>query len=256
MIPREEWKLQTRRLGQRVLVFDQVDSTNTQAAALAHDPSNEGVVLLADEQTAGRGQHGRSWWCQPGVGVLLSVLLFPPVTLRRPVILAAWAAHAVCETIRRATGLEARIKWPNDVLIRGRKVCGILIELARGTVVGIGLNVNQSAESFAAADLPEAGSLALFTGGPLDCRQVARLLIVQLDEEYDRLCEGDLASLESSWKWRTGLLGRMVVVECHEGLYRGRLCDLSWHGVELATGAGERLVLPPEAVKHVKPISR
>src|SRR5437867_1865131 len=72
-----EWHLDTRRLGRRVLVFDRVDSTNTRAADLAHDPANDGMAVLAEEQTAGRGQHGRSWWCERGTGVLLSVLLFP-----------------------------------------------------------------------------------------------------------------------------------------------------------------------------------
>src|SRR5438270_2430199 len=157
MMHREVWHLDTKQLGRRVLVFDCVDSTNTEAAALAEDLANDGVVVLAEEQTAGRGQHGRTWYCQRGVGVLLSVLLFPPAALRRPVILAAWAANAVCETIHQTIGLQATIKWPNDVLIRDRKVCGILIEQGRGTVVGIGLNLNQTAESFTAAKLPEAG---------------------------------------------------------------------------------------------------
>src|SRR5262249_24480271 len=151
-----------RRLGRRVVVYDRVDSTNTLAAALADDPGNDGIVLLADEQTAGRGQHGRSWHCPAGTGALRSALLLPPPQLRRPALLAAWAAVSVCETVRWCTGLQAKIKWPNDVLLRGRKVCSILIEQARATVVGIGLNVSQSAESLAAAGLPEAGSLALF----------------------------------------------------------------------------------------------
>src|SRR5713101_3647282 len=111
---REEWSLETKRIGRRVLVFDQVDSTNTQAAALAQDLANDGVVLLAREQTAGRGQHGRSWFSEAGTSVLLSVLFFPPLNLRRPVILAAWAANSVCETIRQLLGLQAKIKWPND----------------------------------------------------------------------------------------------------------------------------------------------
>src|SRR5260370_39859149 len=97
---REEWHLETKRLGRRVLLFDRVDSTNTQATALDHDAANDGVVLIAGEQTVGRGQHGRSWQCQAGAGVLLSALVFPPPQLRRPVILAAWAANAVCRTIR------------------------------------------------------------------------------------------------------------------------------------------------------------
>src|SRR5713101_829618 len=200
MNPREEWQFPTARLGHRVLVFERLDSTNRLAASLADDPRNEGLVILADEQTAGRGQHGRHWDCPAGAGVLLSVLLFPAPPLRRPAVLTAWAAVSVCEAIRRATGLQAKIKWPNDILIRGRKVCGILIEQARGTVVGIGLNVNQSAESLTAAGLIQAASLSILVGRTLDTRQMAQLLIRQLDDEYEPLCQGDRTTLEACWK--------------------------------------------------------
>jgi BirA family transcriptional regulator, biotin operon repressor / biotin---[acetyl-CoA-carboxylase] ligase len=252
-IPREEWHLDTHHLGRRVLLFDCLDSTSTQAAALADDCANDGVVVLTEEQTAGRGQHGRTWFCQPGVGVLLSVLLFPPPELRRPVILAAWAANAVCETIRESTGLQAKIKWPNDVLVRGRKVCGILIEQGRGTVVGIGLNVNQTAAAFAAARLPEAGSLALFAERFFDCHDVARLLIRHLDGEYKRLCEGDRNRTEANWRRRLGLLGKQVLVECHDAVHCGRLRALTWEGLHLQLSGGESLRLMPESVRHLKP---
>lgn len=246
--------METRRLGRRVLVYDQVDSTNIQAAALAHDPANDGVVLLAREQTGGRGQHGRSWLSDPDTSVLLSVLIFPPLNLRRPVILAAWAANSVCETVRQLLGLQAKIKWPNDVLLRGRKVCGILIEQASGVVVGIGLNVNQTRDSFAAAGLPQAGSLAMFAGRPLDCSEVARTVIGVLDEEYDRLHQGDWAALESCWKWRTGLLGKQVMVECTEGMFCGRLRELSWEALELELDDQETRQIQPESVRHITAI--
>lgn len=248
---REEWHLDTKHLGRRVLLFDCVDSTNSYAAALAEDRANEGVVVLAEEQTAGRGQHGRTWYCQRNLGVLLSVLLFPPSALRRPVILAAWAANAVCETIDQGTGLPAKIKWPNDVLIRGRKVCGILIEQGRGTVVGIGLNLNQTAEAFTAADLPQAGSLALFTGRSFDCPDMARLLIHQLDQGYQRLYAGDLDSLQTHWQGRIGLVGKYVRVECHDAVHCGCLRELTWDGLELEQPGGERIQLLPESVRHL-----
>ncbi len=260
MTPRAEWHLDTHRLGRRVLVFDCLDSTNTYAAALTHDPGNDGLAILADEQTAGRGRQGRSWTSPPGAGVLLSVLLFPPPALCRPALLTAWAAVAVCETIRRVANVQARIKWPNDVLIRGKKVCGILIDqkAAGGgssppTICGIGLNVSQSAVFFAAAELPDAASLALFTKVPLDRDAVAQQLLRQLDDEYARLCAGDLTTLESCWKWRLGLLGRQVVAECATGSRRGRLRDVTWDGVDLEVAPGTTLRMPPEAVLHLSP---
>ncbi len=273
--PREEWSLDTRRLGRRVLVFDRLESTNTYAAQLANDPANIGIVVLADEQTAGRGQHGRTWLASPRQSVLLSILLSPPPELCRPAVLTAWATVAVCTTIRATIGSPTRIKWPNDVLLHDRKVCGILIETATGRraglpqrpecdqalgaltqprspmVVGIGLNVRQSAESFAAAGLPEATSLAQFTASPLDTYTVAADLIRQLDGDYDLLCQGDLGTLEERWKRHLGLVGKQIVAECHGATHHGRLMELSFRGVELARPGEPLRVLAPERIQHL-----
>jgi BirA family biotin operon repressor/biotin-[acetyl-CoA-carboxylase] ligase len=265
MLPREEWTLDTRRLGRRVLVFDRLDSTNSLAAKLADDAANDGLAILADEQTAGRGQHGRAWLAAPGQSVLLSILVSPPPELCRPAVLTAWAAVAVCTTIREAIGCETRIKWPNDVYLHGRKVCGILIESVAGRragsvsprmktpcfITGIGLNVQQSAETFAAAGLPEATSLAQYTASPLDTYAVAAALIRQLDRDYDLLCQGDLGTLEACWRERLGLLGKHVVAECHDATHRGRLIQVNFRAVELARPGELSLVLAPERIQHL-----
>jgi BirA family transcriptional regulator, biotin operon repressor / biotin---[acetyl-CoA-carboxylase] ligase len=236
-----------------VLLFDELVSTNAFAAELAGDPANAGVCVLAAAQTAGRGQHGRSWVAPPDSGVLLSILLFPPSPIRRPVLLTAWAAVAVAETVRLAAGVQTTIKWPNDVMIAGRKVCGILIEQGAGTVAGIGLNVRQSAADFEAAGLPEATSLSLAAGRPIDTHAVARLLIERLDAEYDGLMRGDVASLESAWQWRVGLLGRPVVAELVAGgTASGRLRELAFSGVELEQTDGTPVRLTPEAIRHLR----
>jgi BirA family biotin operon repressor/biotin-[acetyl-CoA-carboxylase] ligase len=245
------WNLDARRLGRRTLVFTQLDSTNNYAASLADDSANDGVAVLADEQTAGRGQHGRTWTAAPRASVLLSLLLFPPPALRRPAILTAWAAVSVCETVRRLVGVQAKIKWPNDVLLKGRKVCGILIEQGRGTVAGIGLNVRQTAADFAAAGLPFATSLGQHTAAAPDTHAVARTLLGVLDEEYARLCDGDLAALEACWKWHLGLLGKDVRAECLDGEVCGRLLEVAFDGVVLRTPGGAELCLPPERVTHL-----
>ena len=160
--PQQVWNLNTAHLGKQVLVYDTLDSTNTLALALAEDPANDGMAILAREQTAGRGQHGRTWQAPPGRSVLLTVLVFPPPAACRPVLLTAWAAVAVCETVQRITGRTPRIKWPNDVLVSERKLCGILIEQRAtstgqaATAVGIGLNVSQPGEWFDQVGLKEA----------------------------------------------------------------------------------------------------
>jgi BirA family biotin operon repressor/biotin-[acetyl-CoA-carboxylase] ligase len=251
--PRETWHLPTRRLGRRVLVYDRLDSTNTLAASLADDSANDGLVVVADQQTAGRGQHGRTWQSPAGSSVLLSVLCFPPPALRRPAVLTAWAAVAVCETVEYAAGVAATIKWPNDVLVSGRKVCGILTEQGRGTVVGVGLNVRQAAPDFIAAGLPHATSLAQHTEPPPAAADVARLLIERLDAYYDRLLAGDLATLEAAWRDRLGLLGEPVAAECVGGTFRGRLLELGFDGLCLAPDDGPVRLLAPEAVQQLRP---
>ncbi|MGH7224100.1 MAG: hypothetical protein ACRELF_12795, partial [Gemmataceae bacterium] len=118
-------------------------------------------------------------------------------------------------------------------------------------VVGIGLNVQQSAATFAAAGLPEAISLAQFASSPLDTHAVAAALIRQLDRDYDALCQGDLDTLETCWKEHLGLLGKHVVAECPDGRHHGRLIELSFHGVELSRSAEPSLVLAPERIQHL-----
>jgi BirA family transcriptional regulator, biotin operon repressor / biotin---[acetyl-CoA-carboxylase] ligase len=252
-LPSDTWTLPARHVGRRVLVFDAVDSTNNVAAALAADPANAGAAVLAAEQTAGRGQHGRAWHSPPGLGVWLSVLLFPPPALRRPALLTAWAAVAAADTARQLTGHAAGIKWPNDVRLAGRKVCGILIEQGRGTVVGLGLNVNQTAEQFAAAGLPDATSLAATSGRTFDRDAVARLLLDHLDAGYDLLVHGDAAALEDAWRAYLGLADEMVTVEAADGTYhRGRLRALTFARLEVERPDGTVLRLTPEAVRHVR----
>jgi BirA family biotin operon repressor/biotin-[acetyl-CoA-carboxylase] ligase len=258
--PHRTRTLPTRHLGRRLLIFPQARSTNTLALALGSDPNEHGVVLLAEDQTAGRGQYGRVWQAPPRSSVLMSVLLFPPAPLRRPALIVAWAAVSVCEAIAALTGVQATIKWPNDVLIGGKKVCGILIEQRTSghadwplaTVVGLGLNVTQSAEMFATAELPDAGSLFSVAGVRLDAQEVAVRLIERLDEQYDRLLGGDFALLQAQWQGRLGLLGRHVCVEAVDRELSGRLLDLTLDGLrlEVAGGATERLA--PEAVRHIE----
>ncbi len=258
--PDEIWTLDTKHLGRRTCVFDRLNSTNTFALQFSHRPHDNGLVLLAREQTAGRGQYGRSWLAPPESSVLLSVLLFPPAHLRQPALLTAWAAVSVCETIRVLANLEANIKWPNDVFIDGKKVCGILIEqrttghadFPLATVAGIGLNVSQSAEMFAQADLPDAASLASIAGQVFAYETVAKELIRQLDQQYHLLHDGDLLPLETLWKARLGLLGKNVIVETIAEAHPGRLLDVSFDGLVLDLGNGAVQRLPPESVRHIR----
>jgi len=262
--PRDEWHFDTARIGRRVLVYDELGSTNAHAAALPGDAAAlDGLVVVAENQTAGRGRFGRVWRSRPGGALLLSVVLAPPAELRRPSILTAWAAVAVGEAVRELAGVQARIKWPNDLLVRGKKVCGILIEQGAAggsgfrTVVGIGLNLNQTAAEFAAAGLPDAASLATSTGRDTDLRAAADAVVRHLDAEYACLLAGERVAVEADWKWRVGLLGRHVVVSLTDGTtHRGRLRDMSFDALHLEQSDGSESVIIPERVEQVREDAR
>jgi BirA family biotin operon repressor/biotin-[acetyl-CoA-carboxylase] ligase len=232
-----------------------LESTNSTAARLANGPDSiDGLALVARYQSAGRGQYGRVWQSRPGHSLLLSVALQPPRELCRPVILTALAAVAVAEAIYALTSIQARLKWPNDLLVHGKKVCGLLIEQHASTVVvGIGLNLLQRAEEFGAVGLPEATSLAMFGGRGIAVRAAAEAVLGRLDVGYARLLAGERISLEADWKWRIGLLGRQVEVEMMDGaVVEGRLHELGFNGLELEVADGLFRVIVPEAVAHLR----
>lgn len=250
----ERWDLPTRRLGRPVLRYSCLASTNDTARELAVSESGEGLAVLADTQTAGRGQHGRTWTASAGSSVLLSVVLTPTPALCRPAILTAWAAVAVSETVSALTESQGRVKWPNDVLLSGRKVCGILIEQAGPGVfvVGVGLNVMQSLPDFEAAGLPNATSLWAESGRELSTVDVARRLLWEMDRSYDELLSAGSATLEARWRERVGLLGRSVCVEGIDGsVRRGRLIEQGFDGLTLTQTDGVCWTVPPEGVRHL-----
>jgi BirA family biotin operon repressor/biotin-[acetyl-CoA-carboxylase] ligase len=177
-------------------------------------------------------------------------------------VLTAWAAVAVCEAIRDVTDNQAKIKWPNDVYLHDKKVCGILIEQrsagqagqAPATVAGIGLNVKQPAEFFERAGLTLGGSLFSVTGAEFDHHDIARRLICQLDDDYARLAAGDVAVLEAKWRSCLGLVGAQVRVEALNGTHQGCLVNLSLDTLELDIGDTAPLQLLPESVRHIQPV--
>jgi len=253
--PIETWNLDTERIGRRVLVYDSLESTNSQATRIASGPEMmDGLALIAQFQSAGRGQYGRVWQSRPGSALLMSVALRPPPELGRPVILTALAAVAVAEAIQVLAGAQARVKWPNDLLVRGKKVCGLLIEQHSATIVlGIGLNLLQDADEFEAAGLPGATSLAMIGGRRIAIRAAAETVLDRLDREYARLLAGEQVALEAEWKWRIGLLGRQVEVELMDGSrVPGRLHEMGFDGLELEVADGLFQVIVPEHVSHLR----
>ena len=170
------------RFGQ---VYRYAEITSSTQRMLADD-DREGAVAVAEEQTEGRGRLGRSWEAPEGTSVLVSVLLLPAVQAARLPELSLVAGGAVAEAILEVTGIEPTIKFPNDVLIAGRKVAGILAESSEGRVVlGIGVNANQTREQLPADAQTEPTSLRLELGEPVNRVQLLAAILLQLERAYD-----------------------------------------------------------------------
>lgn len=177
-------------IGNEIIVLEQTTSTNDAVLRLAISETAEGLIVFAEHQTAGRGQRGNVWESAAGKGLWFSILLRPKIEIDQSARLTKWAAQTVAQTIEQELPLPAAIKSPNDVYVEGRKVAGVLVEMrarkqeSHIAVVGIGVNVNHSADDFPPELRASAGSLALAAGHPLDRHRLAVALLRNLDRSY------------------------------------------------------------------------
>lgn len=183
-----EWKLPTKLVGRRIAVWNRVTSTNDLAMRASRSRTNEGLVVLAEEQTRGRGRRGRHWFAPASSSILMSVLLFPTRSRRGARLLTSLGAVATAEVIEEASAAAVEIKWPNDLYVGGRKLAGILVEQSVGTVIGIGINVNIAAADFPLHLAHEMTSLFQVTGRRADRSDLCRRLIERLDHWYSVAC--------------------------------------------------------------------
>ena len=248
--------MNSRIIGRRVAVWSKVASTNDLAAQAASSSANHGLVILAEEQTSGRGRRGQAWTSPPGSSILMSVLLFPTSALDDLAWLTALGAVAVAEVVTRLAGLDARIKWPNDVRVGGRKLAGVLVERGQGTVLGIGLNVN--VDEFPGEIRDSATSLQRLLGRPLDRSEVARALIQRLDFHHNQAMISGADSLNDPYRKLSEHLGRQVEVTTTTETLIGRLFDLDLRtGLTLKLSEGEdRRIVGRDVVAIVNRDSR
>lgn len=157
--------LGTQRVGRHVLLFDLLDSTNNEIRRRSIDTVENGLAVIADGQTGGRGRRGRNFLSPAGKGLYLSVLLQPCCAPHELSMLTAWAAVALCDALERVCGVRPGIKWPNDLVLNGQKLCGVLTELEleaetglpRYVILGVGVNVHQTETDFG----PEVADIAI-----------------------------------------------------------------------------------------------
>jgi BirA family biotin operon repressor/biotin-[acetyl-CoA-carboxylase] ligase len=207
--------VEARVIGRAVHAFDEVGSTQAEIARLAAEGAPEGTVVIARHQHAGRGRLGRAWWDRAGESVLVSVLLRPAIPPSRAPQLALVGALAVVDAVAAETGLAPGIRWPNDVLVAGRKICGILAEASttadgrlERVVLGIGLNVNQ--EVFPPEIAARASSLRMITGRVREGERLLEALLGALDARYREFLVGGASALRATWRRHSVTLGERI----------------------------------------------
>lgn len=201
-----------------VLWYDRIGSTNAEVARRAADGAAEGLVVIADEQTAGRGRQGRRWRAPPGTSLMLSLLLRPRSSVHRVALLPLVTGLAVAEAVEHLVpGARLALKWPNDLLVDGRKCAGILVEApAVGTVVvGIGINVDWRGVE-RPAELADVGSLSEIGRGPVDRWALLQPLLARVDARYADWCVHP-AGVLPEYRQRCATLGAWVRVDQVDG---------------------------------------
>jgi len=226
--------LTTAWIGRSIHTFDTIDSTNARARSLAVAGAESGTVVFAEHQTAGRGRLGRTWNAEAGANLLFSVILRPDISKERVPLLTFYAAVAVAEGVDRVAESHVETKWPNDLLLGGRKFCGILIEssIARGNcdhvVVGVGMNVNQ--RQFPDDLRSSATSLSLALDTTFDRVQILQSVLRSLERWHDHMQANGFHTLLAAWKSRCRMFGVPVRITASDGEHRGTALSLADDG--------------------------
>lgn len=233
-------------LGKKIYYYEETGSTNTQIKRLAEEEAPHGTVVMADKQTAGKGRRGRGWESPGGKNIFFSILLRPAFAPEQASMLTLIMAMAVAEGVEHVCRVKAKIKWPNDIVVDGKKICGILTELTMETdyiqyvVIGTGVNVNQD-------DIPEsikdtATSLLLLSGKKTARAPLLSEILYIFEEKYERFCRtGNMEELLAEYNERLANIGREVKVLDPQGEYTGEALGINEKGELLVRSADGQL---------------
>lgn len=238
--------LNTKIIGRDLYYFKTIDSTNLFAKKLVKEGIEEGVVVVTDVQSSGRGRKNRTW-SSPKGGLWFSIVLYPNIPPQRGMLVTMVSSVAVVHGIEETTGLTPEIKWPNDLLINGRKVCGILTELEAEmdrinyTVVGIGINVNNQLEK----ELQKtATTLKQEIGARVSRVELLRSILKSFDENYNRLILDDYGFIRDSWLSHANIIGKKIQVEDEKTVITGVVFDIDDSGgLILQTNDGKKRII-------------
>lgn len=257
-----KWGLSTRVLGSEILSFSSLESTNMMAKEKATDGCREGTVIIADEQTAGKGRMGRGWVSPTGKGIWMSIILKPSINPAKAPLITSMAAVAVIRAIQSISGLHSTIKWPNDILIDGKKVCGILTEMQGDmdsihyVVVGIGLNVNLDEKDLQRELRDKATSLKIELGNSVHRVEIVQAILTELESIYLYYMEtGDPSDIITSIRDNSATVGNRIRVIGVNTSIEGTAIDIGDDGalvVKLDDGQIKRVMSGDVSVRGMK----
>ncbi len=240
--------LETRLIGRSVIYYDEVDSTNNAAKRIAKE-SDDGTVVISRIQKSGRGRLGRPW-ISPEGGIWLSIIIKPKISLEHASRLTILAGIAVTKTMRNMD-VDAVIKWPNDVLINKKKVCGILTELNAEieqidyVIVGIGINANNEIDDFTEDLRKNSTTLKQETGNPVNQVKLVQNILTEFEQQYIRFNTQPFSSILDEWIELSDTLGKHVTIMTPTRMISGKAIAITENGsliVRKADGISEEVI--------------
>jgi len=246
-----EADLESLLIGRSVIAHREIDSTNLHARHLAEEGALEGTVVIADRQSAGRGRLGRRWESPAGVNLYCSIIIRPNLPIQYAPQLTFLSAVAVAETLNKICHLHAQVKWPNDILVDGAKIAGLLNEMNAETeqlhfvVLGIGINLNMVKEQFPKNLNYRATSVLLETGQTVDRLLFLRTFLQCLDRHYNNFLQQGFGPIRGQWERLNNLMNQQVTVDQGTRKIIGTVVGLDSDGalrLQQASGTIERIV--------------
>lgn len=241
----------TQIIGKKIHVFGELDSTNSEAYRMAGEGGEEGEAVVADRQLRGRGRLGRRWLSPPGVNLYVSIILRPPIAAKNAPLITLMAAVATAKATKRISGLQPRIKWPNDLLINNKKVAGLLNEMkckegkVEFVVLGIGINVNMPLEMVPEEMRSTATSLREELGYDISRVEFLSALLREVEREYQTFLTGEPGRILRQWEEFSQMVGKFVEMRSFNEVIRGKVKGIDSNGSLLlsAPDGSERRVI-------------
>ncbi|MCJ8011051.1 biotin--[acetyl-CoA-carboxylase] ligase [Paenibacillus sp. KQZ6P-2] len=231
--------LKTSAIGRKVKMIESTVSTQEEARMLAEEGAPEGTLVIAEEQTGGKGRMGRKWYSPKGKGIWMSLVLRPEQPMHYMPQLTLLTGVAVCRAVRKVSSVEAGLKWPNDLLVNGRKICGILLESAaedeyvRYCIAGIGISVNLDPEDYPEELAGVATSLKIESGEQVERATLIASVLEEFENLYGLYQQEGFGPIASLWEALSVTLGKPVTVNTARGLVEGTAAKLDQTGALL-----------------------